>query len=244
MDFNTQGIVLRKLPYTGGAMVVTIYTRQRGVVTFMAKGMGRKGSGMSKASIQALSRVELQGTFRENRQMQVLKGLRTLPDAALIMESPPKAAVAMFLAEIFFKCLREESPDEDLFLFLDDAMAYFAEAPFNPDFHLVLLMHLSRYFGFFPSGSWSSATPCFHMQEGTFAGPPADNRIRLEGNDAELWDALAQTPFGESLSTSRDQKISHLERRILLGQLMQYYELHLEGMGKVKSLAVLMEVFS
>ncbi len=239
MEISTQGIVLRKMPYTGNAMIVVIYTRRFGQVTFMARSMGRKGGSLSKAAVQALSRVEVLGTFRENRQMQSLKSLRVQPDANTIMESPPKAAVAMFLAEVLSKTLREESPDEDLFDFIDEAIAFFAREAFSPDFHLIFLMHLSRYFGFFPSGKWGSDAPCFDLREGHFGGRPADARSILEGKAASNFSALAEAAFADDNLT-----LSNIDRRNLLGNLLHYYELHLEGMGKIKSLAVLTEVFS
>jgi DNA repair protein RecO (recombination protein O) len=239
MELTTQGIVLRKVPYTGTSMVVSIYTRRKGALTFMARGMGRKGGGMSKAAIQVLSRVELQATFRENRQMQSLKDIRPNADACGLLESPPKAAVAMFLAEVLYKSLREEAPDEDLFDFLDEAVAYFSREPFQADFHLIFLMHLTRYFGFFPSGKFEKESDCFDLQEGIFGPRPFDARPSLQGVEALQFDQLARASFGESPLDLR-----HADRRNLLAGLLRYYELHLEGMGKIKSLAVLTEVFS
>jgi DNA repair protein RecO (recombination protein O) len=239
MEVSTHGIVLRKLPYAEGSYIISIYTRRFGQLAFMARGAGRKGSGMSKSAMQSLSRVELQCTYKENRQMQVLKGLRAHPDANMLMESPQKSAVAMFLAEVLYKTLREEAADEDLFDFIDEAISFFAREPFQPDFHLVFLMHLSRYFGFFPSGKFGPESPCFDLKEGSFSGRPADARPILEGSEARHFYTLALTEFGESR-----ENLHYTDRRDLLHNMLRYYELHLEGMGKIKSLEVLSAVFA
>lgn len=238
MEATTPGIVLRKVPYTGASMVVSIYTRRFGQVAFMARSVGRKKA-TSNASIEPLSRVEVTCTFRENKQLQTLRGLRPLTDASHGHAGPQKAAVSMFLAEVLYKSLREEAPDEDLFDFVNEAVVYFGREPFQANFHLTFLMHLTRYFGFFPSGNWEDATPCFDLTDGCFSRRPADARPILEGERAQYFHGLSQMAFGETQRTW-----TNAARRDLLHDLLRYYGLHLEGMGKIHSLEVLTEVFS
>lgn len=238
MEATTPGIVLRKVAYTGSSMVVSIYTRRFGQLAFMARSVGRKKA-TSHASIQPLSRVEVTCTFRENKQLQTLRGLRPLTDAPFGAGGPEKAAVSMFLAEVLYKSLREEAPDEDLFDFVNEAVSYFGREAFQANFHLTFLMHLTRYFGFFPSGNWEAATPCFDLTDGCFARRPADARPILEGTRAQHFYALSQMAFGDAGRTW-----SNAARRDLLHDLLSYYGLHLEGMGKIHSLEVLSEVFS
>jgi len=240
MEVSTDGIVLRRLPYTGSSVILSIYTRKFGQVAFMARGMSRKGGAMSKAATAPLSRVEVLCTFRENRDMQTLRGIRLNPDAVFFDGQPQKAAVAMFMAEVLYKTLREEAPDEDLFAFIDEAVAYFAREPFTADFHLIFLMHLTRYFGFFPSGNQGSETPRFDLAEGlfTFRAATPDGKVLDKDRSACLY-RLSKTDFGE-----KPEGLTNVQRRRLLGDLLVYYSLHLEGMGKINSLSVLTEVFS
>lgn len=240
MEVTTDGIVLRRLPYTGASVILSVYTRKFGQVTFMARGMSRKGGAMSRAATVPLSRVEVVCSFRENRDMQTMRGLRLNPDAVFFDGQPQKAAVAMFLAEVLYKTLREEAPDEDLFDFIDEAVAYFAREPFTASFHLIFLMHLTRYFGFFPSGNQGPETPRFDLAEGlfTFHHATPDGKVLDAERSACLY-SLSRTYFGE-----KPEGVNNLQRRRLLGDLLSYYALHLEGMGKINSLSVLSEVFS
>lgn len=238
MEATTPGIVLRKVPYTGTSVVVSIYTRRFGQVAFMARSVGRKKS-TSHAAIQPLSRVEVTCTFRENKQLQTLRGLRPLTDAPFGAAGPEKAAVSMFLAEVLYKSLREEAADEDLFDFVNEAVSYFIREPFQPNFHLTFLMHLSRYFGFFPSGNCGATNPCFDLTEGCFTRRPTDARPILEGERALHFYTLSQMAFGDA-----DRKWANAARRDLLHDLLRYYAHHLEGMGKINSIEVLTEVFS
>lgn len=239
MEATTQGVVLRKLPYTGSSMIVSIYTRRFGHTTFMAKGAGRKGGSISKAAFEPLSRVEVLCTFRENRQMQTLKSIRLDADTAFYINSPEKATVAMFIAEVLYKTLREEASNEDLFDFIDQAVIYFVREAFQPDFHLLFLMHMTKYFGFFPSGKWEERTPWFDLQEGTFAERQPHTSVSLDRSRSMNFSKLALAPIdGEGLG------ITGVDRRLLLADLLRYYEFHLDGMGKIKSLTVLTEVFS
>ncbi len=239
MEVTTEGIVLRRLPYTDSASILTVYTRKFGTTAFMARGISKKGGPVSKSALAPLTPVEAVCTFKENREMQTLRGLRARNGLTFFGESPQKAAVAMFLAEVLFKTLREEAPDEELFDFTDGAVAYFLKTPFEAHFHLVFLMHLTRYFGFFPSGKYGPESPYFDLTEGSFTDRPPREGEGLDPERAAGFYGLCMTRFGEKPSG-----LDNARRRRLLADLMHYYHLHLEGMGKIKSLDVLTEVFS
>jgi len=239
MEVTTDGIVLRRLPYTGSSVILSVYTRKFGQVAFMARGMSRKGGAMSRAAASPLSRVEVICSFRENRDMQTMRGLRLNPDATFYDGHPQKAAVAMFLAEVLYKTLREEAPDEDLFDFIDEAVAYFAREAFTTDFHLIFLMHLTRYFGFFPSGTQGPETPRFDLAEGIFTFRNSTEGRVLDTERSVCLHNLSKTYFGE-----KPEGVNNVQRRRLLNDLLTYYSHHLEGMGKINSLSVLTEVFS
>lgn len=239
MEVTTDGIVLRRLPYTDSTVILTVYTRRFGASAFMARGISKKGGPISKAALAPLTPVEAVCAYRENRELQTLRGLRPRDGRSFFGESPLKAAVAMFLAEMLFKTLREESPDEELFDFIDGAVAYFLKAPFEAHFHLVFLMHLTRYFGFFPSGKYGAESPYFDLTEGSFTDRPPREGEGLDPERAAGFYSLCMTRFGEKPSG-----LDNLRRRRLLQDLVRYYGLHLEGMGKIKSLDILTEVFS
>lgn len=235
MQISTPGIVLRKVAYSGSSAVVTVYTRRYGQVPFMVRGISRK-SGKS-AAIQPLSRVEISCSYREKNQVQSASSVSLRPGSN-IASHPLKAAVALFLAEMLYKSLREESPDEDLFDFIDASLDYFEKAGFNPDFHLVFLMHLTRYLGFYPSGNFNPTLNHFDLINGGFTSDPNASLHMLDPELVPALDALTKAGF------ESDTGFKNTVRRRLLRTLTDYYRLHLEGMSEIKSLDVLTEIFS
>ncbi len=238
MELSTRAIVLRSIQHKDSSSIVTAYTRERGIMAFVLRSAGRRKA-TSRAVLQALSRVEISAQVREKRQLQIIKAMSPLPDGAMLMSSPVKASTALFLAEVLYRCLREEAADAQLYDFLEESIAYYAREAMQADFHLIFLMHLSRYFGFYPSGRWSPENPHFDLEGGCFIAQAEGRPRALSGDYARHFDQLIQARFGGETMT-----ISRTERRELLHALLDYYALHMEGMGRIKSLEVLIEVFA
>jgi DNA repair protein RecO (recombination protein O) len=244
MQIITQGLVLRKVAYSGSSAIVTIYTKRYGAMAFMVRGAsgkrsqgpGRKSSAAS--ALQPLAQVEVAFSYRENKQVQIADQLSLGDKSSFHTHHPAYAPVALFIAEVLFRSLREESADPDLYEFIEAALEYFAESRFNPNFHIIFMMKLTRFFGFPPSGEPCESTPYFDLQNGEFTHSPS---VTLHTMDPDLSLAFYQLSKAEFDSEIR---VGNQLRRAVLEKLVEYYQLHLEGMGDVKSLQVLTEVFS
>ncbi|NEN22119.1 DNA repair protein RecO [Cryomorpha ignava] len=236
MPGTTEGIVLKKVSYSSSSAIATIYTRKFGQTPFMVRGIGKKGG--KSAALQPLTRVEIVCRFREKNQVQSLTGLTVKPGSGF-SGHPVKAATSMFLAEFLYKALRVESADEELYDFLDSALEYFADDENSTNFHLILLIKLTRFFGFHPSGKWSEKSNWFDLLNGLYTTDRNSSLHMLEPRLSWFLYEMSLAGF--------DQKIGELtntDRRKLLHALVEYYQIHLEGLGEIKSLPVLIEIFS
>lgn len=236
MPVTTDGIILKKVGYSSSSAIVTIYTRKFGQVPFMVRGIGKKGG--KSAALQALTRVEIECRFREKNQVQSLSSLTVKPGSGFTGH-PVKASTSMFLAEILFKTLRVESADEELYDFLDSALEYFADDADSTNFHLILLIKLSRFFGFFPSGEWSEKNNWFDLLNGSYTADRNSSLHVLEPRLAWFLSEMSQMGFDQKV-----KDMTNADRRKLLQGLVEYYQIHLEGLGEIKSLPVLIEIFS
>lgn len=235
MLVNTEGIVLKKVAYSSSSAIVTVYTRRFGQTPFMVRGLGKKGG--KSAAVLPLSRIEIGCKYREKNQVQSLYSLALKHGANWNMH-PLKSTISLFLAEMLYKSLREESPDEDLYDFLDAALEFFDRDQFNPNFHLILLMKLSRFLGFAPSGSTEENKQWFDLLNGRFTSDPNASLHMLEPGSTQAFFKLTTSGFSSNLC------FSAALRRQLLNAIVEYYQLHLEGIGEIKSLPVLIEIFS
>jgi len=233
---TTEGIVLKKVAYSSSSVIATIYTRKFGQTPFMVRGIGKKGG--KSATLQPLSQVDITCNYREKNQVQTLSGITIRPGTGF-SGHPLKAAISMFLAEVFYKSLREESPDEELYGFLDSSLNYFSNDDFSPNFHLILLVKLTRFFGFFPSGEWSQKTNWLDLLNGSFTDDRNSSLHMLSPLHAAKFYEMSEGGFDLDL-----KDLTNADRRKLLHALVEFYQIHLEGLGEIKSLPVLIEIFS
>lgn len=235
MFVNTEGIVLKKVGYSSSSAIVTIYTQRFGQCPFMVRGLGKKGG--RSAALQPLSRVEIDCTYREKNQVQSLSGISLKSDSQLLRH-PMKGAISMFLAEMLYKSLREESPDPDLFNYLDSSIDFFEKDDFSPNFHLIFLMKLTKFFGFFPSGKWTSENRYFDLLNGSFTDDENASLHMLGAKEATSFFNLTDSHFDSKLT------FDNVQRRNMLKKIVEFYQIHLEGLGEIKSLPILIEIFS
>ncbi|RZK09721.1 MAG: DNA repair protein RecO, partial [Hymenobacter sp.] len=147
-----------------------------------------------------------------------------------------KSSVALFLSEVLSKSVREEEENESLFRFLHDSILAFDEQTVGTEnFALLFLLHLAGYLGF---GTNSGAELMDQIVlAGTATGPgqgsgPATVRLR---EFEQYFDELLHAPATSSIPNGQ-------VRRELLTVLIRYYQLHVEGLGEIKSLEILSEV--
>jgi DNA repair protein RecO (recombination protein O) len=152
-----------------------------------------------------------------------------------------KGCVAIFLGEVLTSVLKEESPNEELFDFIEDSVKYFDSCREGyANFHIAFLAGLCSYLGFEPSGRSGANDIFFDMQNGAFVSAPP-----LHGNykDPEISGILASF-FASSYKDTDKIILNGSVRNEVLEAITGYYSLHLPGLKKVKSLEVLKEVFS
>jgi DNA repair protein RecO (recombination protein O) len=159
-----------------------------------------------------------------------------------IPQDVAKSTVLLFLTEILYKSLREEHPDKALFNWLFDALVWFDLTDKKiTHFHLLLLIQLSRFLGFYPRKTTPSRQSYFDLQGGEFKGGAAPQHPDyLSGILVEKLEDLLNCTF-ESIETLEIRK---KERMALLNALVSYYRLHIPGFGEVKSLGILKTVLS
>lgn len=232
------GFVLRKIPYTGSSVILNVYTKRHGLIAFMVRGGGKKTSSMRTNSLQSLTMVDITFHYREKNQMQTASAVNLSSEHTAANDHPGAIPVILFLSEVLYKSLREESGDEELFEFIATALHCFNGSEFSPDFHLIFLMKMSRYLGFMPDQDKDDGAVYFDLLNGCFVRSRNLNLHTMDEDESNLFNILINADFADRLPMSNTQ------RRKLLTRLIEYYQLHLEGLGEIKSLPILIEVFS
>ncbi|MBK8614154.1 MAG: DNA repair protein RecO [Flavobacteriales bacterium] len=231
---TTRAIVLRTIRHGDRGLVLKAFTESFGLRSYMVRTGGKGPSRM--AALQALSRVELVVTETADRDLHQLREVRVERPYTNLSMDPVRGTVALFVQELLVRVLREESADPALFEFLQEALESLDTAEDLSHFPLLFLVELSRHLGIDPEPPVDEADH-FDLREGRFVeashahghviGPPQSHAL------AEL---LRAGPDAHAL------RIPGPVRRLLLDQLLLYYRMHLEGLGELRSPAVLHQV--
>ena len=238
---KTRGIILHQIKYTDSGIVAQLYTRKFGRQSFLVKGMRNKKAGKHNILFQPMFILDLEVYFKASREMQVLKEFSVSYTPYEIYSNIKKSCVAIFLGEVLTSVLKEESPHEEMFDYIEESIVYFDSSKDGyANFHIAFLAGLSSFLGFEPSPRTNSDDVFFDMRNGAFVPIPP-----VHGNYAneEVSDILAGF-FVASYNTVSNITLTGILRNEVLETLVRYYSLHLPGLKKINSLEVLKEVFN
>jgi DNA repair protein RecO (recombination protein O) len=138
-----------------------------GRATYMVQGVkSTRGHGNKAALLQPMFPVEFEGLESPRAEMHRLRELRAAPPLRSIPFDVRKSTIALFMAEMLYRLVREVEPNSELFEFVYGAVQALDGAA-NANFHLWFMVGLSRHLGFFPAGEWQPGW-WFDIREGVF----------------------------------------------------------------------------
>jgi DNA repair protein RecO (recombination protein O) len=229
---KSRAIVLHHLRYGESSLIVTFYTENHGRLTCMVSGVYSRKSKFPATWFQPLSLLDADFYYRQNRELQRLKEASCPCPYGSIPFNISKSAMALFLAEVLYLALREEESNPALFSFLYHALQLLdTSEEGTANFHLWFMLHFSRFIGILPVTS--------EVSSGIAASSDMQLFSRLPVEATKALSELMAHPQGPSA----DLKLSGQNRYLLLDRIIRYYTLHIEGFARLKSVAVLREVF-
>lgn len=238
MLVHTKAIIISALKYGEADLIVKAYTLSDGLCTYMLKGVLKSRKGKFKASMfQSLTQLDIVANHRGSGKMEYLREAKVTGNYQSLHTHPVKQAMTMFLAEMLRNAIREEESNEPLFHYLEYSFQVLDTLDKIANFHLLFLLNLTRYLGFQPETGMEDL-PVFNLLEGVFQ-EISTNDYCIEGNNVDLLKSLLGTDF----DTLQHIKLNQSSRNDFLNMLLLYYELHIEGFRKPKSLSVLNEIF-
>jgi DNA repair protein RecO (recombination protein O) len=240
MNIKTRGIVFHHIKYSDTSLIATIYTETSGRKSFLVKGVYRPKSLIKPGFFQPLTLIRLEISLSAKRDLQRIKEISPSPVLANLYSNVNKQAMVFFIAEVLYKTVREEEPNKALFEFLDHAIQYL-DASENDiaNFHILFLLQLSRYLGFFPLDNYSETNDVFDALNGSFVPETSNSEYSYSKRLSTKFHALINLNFENSHALS----LNRIERVELLEILLELYRLHLHGHLNIQSLQVLKELF-
>jgi DNA repair protein RecO (recombination protein O) len=241
MLVSTEGIVLHFIKYRESSVISTIYTREFGRQSFLINAARSKKSKNKASLLQPLFLVDLVAYQKQNRDLSRVKELRSNQPYQNIAFDIAKSTQVIFLAEVLYRAINEQESFPEMFDFMKSALLYFdLMEDGSSNFHLFFLFRLTEYLGFLPDTNKSGLGGWFDLKKGAIVSFEPRHLLSANKEVTEYFVQLSTLKINEL-----DQlKISRSMRDSLLTVLLDYYQLHFDNLGEIKSMSVLREVFA
>ena len=237
---KTKCIALNPVRYSDSSIIARLYSREYGRLSLMVKGINSRKKNKRNIMFQPLFILDLEIYYKASRELQIMKEATISFTPYNIYSDVKKSCVAIFLGEVLTSILKEESPNIELFDFIEKSIKYYDQSSDGfANFHLAFLAGLSSFMGFEPCKKLNDNQIFFDMKNGCFSEmPPVHGYYSNIENSA----ILARI-FASSFDNVKNIAITGKQRNEILDNLLSYYNLHLPGLTSIKSLEVLQEIF-
>lgn len=237
---KTRGIVLHSIPYNDKYSIIYMYTEAFGRASYLVARSRGKKSPVSRALFMPLSVLEMEVEHINKRDLHRIRETKQCYPLTDLFCNPVKNVLALFLAEVLFRVVKETEPDPRLFEFLSESIRLleFAEEGVA-NFHLVFMLRLLHYMGIYPNTDSYTADSYFDMLNGVFTDCIPMHRHYLNREESLIFGRLLKISF-ENMSL---YSFSRQDRVIVINRVLEYYRLHLPDFPEIKSLSVMQSLF-
>ena len=239
MLVKTNAIVLSKIKYRDNDLIVKCYTKNRGVVSYLLRGVLKSSKQSSKvAYYQLLSQLQIEENYKPKQTLQFISEVKLNVVYHSLHTNVLKSAITMFLSEVLSSTLKEEEPNEALYNFLETTLELLDNETEFSNFHLLFLLELTKHLGFYPDTAQINF-PYFNLTSGEFELKP-QQVYSISGENL----VTLKTLLGIKFDALHTVKLNSNQRQSFLNMMLLYYELQLGDFRKPKSLQIFNQVFN
>ena len=238
---KSQALVLHSLKYNDTAFIAVLFTEAEGVVSFLVRIPKTRKAGIKQKLFQPLNLLEIEWDHHETSSLQHLRNMRCFCPYTSLPYHPLKSSIALFISEFLYYSLRGEQQGKALFDYLLTSLRWLdlAEQSYS-NFHLVFMMRMSRFLGFYPNLDNYIENDFFDLMNSCFTPATPLHPYYIGAEEAAFIPLLMRMNY----ETMHLFRFTREQRSRLLEVLNEYYRLHVPNFPKLKSLEVLRQVFS
>ena len=258
MKVKTEAIVLHSFKYGESKMIVDTFTRTHGRLSFAVPLPRSAHSKLKKQYFQPLTLLNIDADIQQQSQLQKISEASIAAPLPSLLSDPSKLAIALFICEFLYHALRDEQQNGPLFEYLCTSIQWLDQRESDfANFHLVFLMHLSRFLGFYPNletrGYEDSVARgyggtgvrryedslYFDLRAAEFCSLTPTHRDFLMPQEAGRIRLLMRMDY----ATMHLFRMGRADRNRILEIIIHYYRLHIPQFPELRSLPVLQELF-
>lgn len=237
---KTEAIVLHAFKYGETRMIVDMFTRLNGRLSFIVQLPKTSHGKMKKQFFQPLTLLSVECDVRPSQQLQKLRNAALWTPLPSLQTEPSKLSVTLFLAEFLYHALKGEQQNEPLFDYVVNSLQWLdsADGPVA-NFHLVFVMRMARFLGFYPNLEDYEPGCYFDLRASAFCQEPPLHRDVLLPQEAEKVQLMMRMDY----QTMHVFRLSRQDRGRLLEIALAYYHIHLPAFPELRSLGVLQDMW-
>ena len=231
---------MRTVKYGETSLIVTVFTELFGVQSYMVNGVRsvKKSQSVSIGHLQPGNLLDMVVYHHEKSTLQRIKDCRLIFHGLNLDENMSRNAVLLFIVELLQKCLKQPDPHPELFYFLEDVMTGLNEAsPIQTaNLPLFFMIHLSHFFGFRLMDNFSDTYTLLDLHEGQFVENVPIHSLYFEESGSKLVAGMLRVM---QIAELEQFHLNRQMRNQLVDRLSDFYALHVQPFGSLKSLPVL-----
>ncbi|MCZ2394195.1 MAG: DNA repair protein RecO [Chitinophagales bacterium] len=237
MLIKTEGIVLKTTKYSESSVIVSIFTRETGLKSYIVSGI-RSAKYKSKGNIfQPLQILELDYYYHPSKSIYRIKEYRPAHIYSHLYSDIISQSIAVFSLEAVSKCIVEHEVNLALYdyfrQFLIDIESQKINLKTAPQY---LLLQLCKLLGFQPySDSTYEEKPYFNFEAGTFENQISFQQITLDRKETLLFYRF----LNHEIPTFNKE-----ERLKVIEILLIYLKIHIPHFKNFTSLEILKQILN
>ncbi|WP_298650855.1 DNA repair protein RecO C-terminal domain-containing protein [uncultured Proteiniphilum sp.] len=239
MLHKTEGIVLGTTSYSDAYSIAHLFTRDFGRVSYLLPMSRGKKPKIRTSLFFPLSVLHMEVEHMPLREVQKLKDAERQFPLYELCTNMTKVSLAFFISEFLSFILRESGHNELAFDYLKNSVETLEAAEKGlANFHLALMMGLTRFLGIYPNTEFAGEHSFFDLQNGEFVVNEPRHSYYLNRRESSYLRDLYRIHYGNMHLF----RLSRNNRNVIVDQLLDYYRLHVCNFPPLKSLEVLREM--
>jgi DNA repair protein RecO (recombination protein O) len=216
MKYKSRAIALSYLKQGESSIIAKIFTEEKGLQSFIVKGVRVKKSKKKLGLFQPLQLLSINATHLPKNSLQYISEITLEHTQITDGIDMKKNFNSIFVAEVISKVLLETEKDKALFKFIWElTISLNSLEKINPNFPLIFIIGLSEQLGFLPSKDQIDGD-YFNLEFGEFTNNQQQlNHFIKKENSYYL----------RKLLENKDINIPYKNRNKILLHLIQYYKL-------------------
>ena len=250
MKVKTEAIVLHSFKFGESKLIVDTFTKTHGRLSFVVPMPRSTRSKLKKQYFQPLTLLNIDADIQQQSRLQKISEASIAAPLPSLLSDPSKLAIALFICEFLYHALRDEQQNGPLFEYLCTSIQWLDQRESDfANFHLVFLMHLSRFLGFYPNldirgYGGTEVRRCedslyFDLRSAEFCSLTPTHRDFLMPQEAGRIRLLMRMDY----ATMHLFRMGRADRNRILEIIIHYYRLHIPQFPELRSLPVLQELF-